>query len=32
MEDIQIKDGMITITKDDKQEVYTLKEYTDMIG
>jgi hypothetical protein len=31
MEDIQIKDGMITITKDDKQEVYTLKEYTDMI-
>ncbi len=31
MDEIEIKDGKITITKDNKQEVYTLKEYTDMI-
>lgn len=31
MDEIEIKDGKITITKDNKQEVYTLKEYADMI-
>jgi hypothetical protein len=31
MDEIEIKDGKITITKDNNQEVYTLKEYADMI-
>jgi len=31
MDEIEIKDGKITITKDNKQEVYTLKECADMI-
>jgi len=31
MEEIEIKDGKITITKNNTTKVYTLKEYTDNI-